>query len=482
MKTDKKYLTKKSDDISRWYNEIIQKAQLADDAPVKGCMIIMPYGYAIWEKIQHIFDKEIKKDNVQNAYFPVFIPYSYLQKEKQHVAGFSPELAVVTTAGGEELKEPLVVRPTSETIMYQTFAKWISSYKDLPLKINQWCNVVRWEKRTYPFLRTSEFLWQEGHTVHATEEEAMKTVMRALDWYRMVFEDFMGISVYVGEKSVSEKFAGAKRTFAVELVIPNGKALQGATSHNLGQNFARAFGISYLDKANTSCTPFQTSWGLSTRSIGGLILTHGDDNGLILPPNIAPYQIVILPIPGSDKKIATDVHAMIKKITALLTHHDLSFFVDDTDKSIGYRISEAEIKGIPLRIEVGPRDVIKKSVTISRRDTLIKESVLIDRLPEYTQEALSLVQKNLYLRSEENKKNMTADVDSYDEFKEIMTKRRMFIRAYWCESGVCEAKIKEQTKATTRVCELSELEKKDNGRCVYCGNNALRKWLFAQAY
>ena len=483
MISDKKFLTKKSEDLSKWYNEIIEKAGLVDQSPVKGCMVIMPYGYAIWESIQRTLDEWFKADGVQNAYFPLFIPYSLLQKEKKHVEGFSPELALVTIGGGETLHEPLVVRPTSETIMYQSFAKWISSYKDLPLKINQWCNVVRWEKRTYPFLRTTEFLWQEGHTVHANEKEAMEMVMRAINWYKDIFEKKMGISVYVGEKSESEKFAGAKRTFSVELVIPNGKALQGATSHNLGQNFAKSLDIHFLDNENKQILPFQTSWGLSTRAIGGLILSHGDDNGLVVAPNIAPIQVVIIGIVSKNEADMKDVTIHIKRAEEILKKSNIRYSIDKhLDKSIGYRLSETEIKGIPLRIEIGPAEVDKNAVIISRRDTFKKEAVSLNKLSTFIEESLDSMQKILLRQSKEQKEDLTINVNTFQEFEGVMKNRRSFIRAYWCESATCESKIKELTKATTRVCELEEMDKNDNGFCIYCKNKARRKWLFAQAY
>ena len=481
MKNEKKYLTKKSEDISKWYGEVIEKAALADYSPVKGCMVIRPYGYAIWELVQRTIDAWFKEDGVQNAYFPVFVPYSLLQKEKSHIAGFSPELAVVTIGGGEKLAEPLVVRPTSEAIMYEMFSKWISSYKDLPLKINQWCNVVRWEKRTYPFLRTTEFLWQEGHTVHQTEDEAMEMVYKALQWYKDFYEKYMGIAVYVGEKSDSEKFAGAKRTFTIEIVIPNGKALQAATSHNLGQNFAKTFDLKFLDENNTEQNPFQTSWGLSTRSIGGLILSHGDDNGLIIPPKIAPYQVVIVAIEGQNEEAQKQVVVAVKKVQQLLKLEKLSYLLDNNfDKTIGYRLNDAEIKGIPLRIEIGSREAESDKVTISRRDTMQKEQVTLKNLADYISEAMQSMQDALYERSRETRDRLTVNVDSFDEFDRIMREDRKFIRAYWCESATCETSIKEKTKATTRLVELDE--KPSDGTCIYCKNKARRRWLFAQSY
>lgn len=482
MTQAKKYLTKKSDDISRWYNEIIEKADLAEHAPVKGCMIIKPYGYALWEKTQQTLDTWFKAEGVQNVYFPLFIPYSYLEKEKKHVEGFSPELALVTMAGGEKLKEPLVVRPTSETIIYQTFKNWIHSYKDLPLKINQWCSVVRWEKRTYLFLRTSEFLWQEGHTVHRDEKETMEMVMRVLQWYKNFFENYLAISVFAGEKSASERFAGATRTFSIELVIPNGKALQGATSHNLGQNFSKSFDISYTDEQNNLQHPYQTSWGISTRAIGGLILSQGDDHGLIIPPYIAPIQAVIFVIASRNTAIDTKIKSQVKKVAQSLEKAGFRVRIDQNDKSIGSRISESEIKGIPIRLEVGQNELKNNTIIVSRRDTRIKERVKLESVSSMVSNLVDTMQQELLIKSEQNKRQLTANVDNFEEFKKIMESNRKFIRSFWCESTICEQKIKEITKAETRVCELDELEKSHDGACIYCGNKARRKWLFAQAY
>ncbi|HLL60717.1 MAG TPA: proline--tRNA ligase [Candidatus Nitrosocosmicus sp.] len=483
MQTDKKYLTKKSENLSKWYLEIIDKAKLADYAPVKGCMVIRPYGYAIWEKIQSTLDTWFKEGGVENAYFPLFIPYSFLEKEKKHVEGFSPELAIVTKAGGEELAEPLVVRPTSETIINTMYANWITSYKDLPMKLNQWCNVVRWEKRTYPFLRTTEFLWQEGHTIHVDEEDAMNMVMQAFNWYKKMFEELMGISVYAGIKSETEKFAGAKQSFSIEIVMPDGKALQAATSHNLGQNFAKVFDITYSDKNNKKVHPHQTSWGLSTRSIGGLISVHGDDNGLILAPRIAPYQVVIVPIFAKDSVNQQKINLTIKKITDRLIDKSISYKISaNQNHSFGYRMNEAELQGIPLRIELGEKEIESNKIIISRRDIRDKKAVSIDNLVFTIEDYLEDMQKVMFIKSKEMKEELTINVDDYQKFKEAMLDQKHFIRAYWCESSICERKIKDETKATTRVCEIEEINKNEDGKCIYCGNNARRKWLFAQSY
>ncbi len=479
---EKKGLRKKSENISEWYHDVVLRAGLADYSEVKGSMIIKPYGYAIWEKVQATLDAWFKADGVQNAYFPLFIPMHLLQKEKEHIVGFSPELAVVTHAGGEELAEPLAVRPTSETIMYKTFADWIQSYRDLPLKINQWCNIVRWEKRTYPFLRTSEFLWQEGHTVHQNEEEAIAMALKALEWYRRFYEEYFAISVYAGVKSEQERFAGAKTTYAVELVIPDGKALQGATSHDLSDHFARVFEIQFLDEFGAKRYPRQTSWGLSTRSVGGLILSHGDDAGLIVPPRVAPHQVVVLAVMG-DGVQGRDVEAAAARVVTELQEAEIRAVLDaDTKHTLGYRINDWEIKGVPLRLEIGAREVEKGTITAVRRDTFLKESIRQEDAVSAAAKLLNAIQADLLARSEQNKKDRTVEVESYAEFKEVMEKRKSFIRVLWCERVECERRIKEETKATPRVLELDRMDKKEHGACIACDNEASHRWLFAQSY
>ncbi len=477
---EKKELKKKSENLSDWYTDVVLKAELADYAPVKGTMVIRPYGYAIWEKVQDIFNGMMKTAGVQNAYFPLFIPHSLLEKEKEHVKGFSPELAVVTIGGGEKLKDPLVVRPTSETIMYAMYAKWIHSWRDLPLLINQWNNVVRWEKRTYLFLRTTEFLWQEGHTAHETEKEAMDMVFKALDWYRQIYEDYFAMPVVFGKKSVSEKFAGAKATYAVEALMPDGKALQGATSHNLGQNFAKPFEIKFQNRQGQEDFVWQTSWGISTRSLGGLFLTHGDDNGLILPPKIAPTQVVIVPIHKSGEQGDT-LAEYCQDLKEMLTNGGIRSHIDDRDEpSVGRRFNEWEIKGVPVRFEVGGKELKDHTVTLARRDT--GEKIVIDRshvLGE-TQKLLDTIQKTLFAKAAKFLKENTHDVSSYEDFKKVMGSTRGFIRAFWCEDSGCEATIKEETKASTRCLPLDA--KKENGMCVHCGKSATHRWLFAQSY
>ncbi len=484
MKQEKERLPKKSEDLSKWYLSLIEMAQLADYGPAKGSIVIRPYAYAIWEFAQKALDTWFKADGVQNAYFPMLIPSSLLEKEKSHVEGFSPELAVVTIGGGKELEEPLVVRPTSETVMYEMFSKWISSYKELPLKINQWANIVRWELRTFPFLRTSEFLWQEGHTVHASEKDAMAMTLKALEWYQKFYEEYFAISSYIGEKSGTERFAGAKRTFSVELVMPDGKALQGATSHYLGQNFSKAFNIQYSDEHNKRQFAHQTSWGLSTRSLGGLIMVHGDDNGLILPPRVAPYQVIIITVNAKDQEMDSKIRAYTRTIEDILKKSHIRYIVDsNNDKGLGYRINEAEVRGIPARLIIGMSEYEEKYVTFSRRDkTTEKEKVRINGLGEFIRDHLDEMQLDLLANSRRMKEEMTVEVKDFDEFEKVMSTDKKFIRAYWDESAVVEAKIKEKTKATTRVVEIDHLLGNDEGTCIYSGNKARRKWLFAQSY
>ncbi len=487
---EKKELKKKSENLSDWYTDVVLKAEIADYAPVKGCMVIRPYGYAVWERVQAIFNDMMATRGVENAYFPLFIPHSLLEKEKAHVAGFSPELAVVTIGGGEKLKDPLVVRPTSETIMYAMYAKWVHSWRDLPVLINQWNNVVRWEKRTYLFLRTTEFLWQEGHTAHETEGEAMDMVMAALEWYRQVYEDYFAMPVYVGRKSATEKFAGAKTTYTIEALMPDGKALQGATSHNLGQNFSKVFDIHFQNREGKEDFVWQTSWGLSTRSLGGLFLTHGDDNGLIFPPKIAPTQVVIMPIKksGADDR---ELLAYCQDIREALANAGVRSRLDVREEpSVGRRFNEWEVKGVPLRFEVGQREVKDRTVTISRRDTTEKVAVTREQLLAQTERLLGDMQTGLFSRAKKFLDENTRETSSYDEFKNLMSTSRGFIRAFWCEEASCEASIKEETKASTRCLPLEIKEGKGSpaealakaGKCVHCGMPSTHRWLFAQAY
>ncbi|MBU1110623.1 proline--tRNA ligase [Patescibacteria group bacterium] len=474
----KKVITKKSEDFSRWYTDVVQQAELADYAPVKGCIIFRPYGYALWEGIKKALDAKIKAMGVENAYFPLFIPQEFLQKEKEHVEGFAPELAVVTHGGGKKLEEPLIVRPTSETVMYAMFSKWIQSWRDLPLKINQWCNVVRWEKRTLPFIRTTEFLWQEGHTAHAEHKEALDQVHAAAQAYEEIFKDYLAIYGITGFKSNSEKFAGAAASLSYEALMPDGKALQSSTSHDLGQNFAKAFEITFQDQKGKNQYVWQTSWGLSTRAVGGLIMVHGDDNGLFFPPQIAPIQIIIVPIYGGDEE-----GGLVKQYVSELKSKLIEFRVkvDSREEySPGWKFNEWELKGVPLRLEIGPREVKSQTVMAIRRDTGDKTSITTSELTEKVTMLLKTQQKDALERSRKFTEENTHLVDTYDQFKEIMSGPRGFIKAFWCENPGCEAKIKEETKATTRCLPLDAVEEK--GKCVYCDEPATHRWLFAQAY
>ncbi len=479
----KKGLTPKSENISEWYNDVVVLADLADYSNVKGSMIIKPHGYAIWESVQNYLDKKFKEGEIQNVYFPMFIPMSLLQKEKDHLEGFSPELAVVTHAGGEELSEPYAVRPTSETIMYDTFAKWIQSYRDLPLLTNQWCNVVRWEKRTHPFLRTSEFLWQEGHTVHKTPEEAQVMVLQALEWYRQFFEEVFAISPYVGIKSESEKFAGADQTYTIELVMPDGKALQSATSHNLGQNFSKVFNIEFLDENNEKQHPYQTSWGLSTRSIGGLILAHGDDAGLVLPPNASPIQVIVIALQDKDEAKQQQITEFAQDVIKKLKSAGIRAKLDDSyNESFGSRINKWELRGIPLRFEVGSKEVEQDQVKWVRRDTLEKGFLPVSDIPEEIPKVMAYIQSQLLEKSLKLKNDLTKEATNFDEYKSILENDRSFARVFWCEDPQCEQDVKTATKSTSRCLELDNVNMKESAQCFHCGKPASRKWLFGMSY
>lgn len=477
---EKKEIKKRSANLSDWYNDIVQKAELADYGPVRGTMVIRPYGYAIWERVQEVFNGMIKRTGVQNAYFPLFIPYKFLQREKEHVKGFSPELALVTIGGGQELDEPLVVRPTSETIMYEMYSKWIHSWRDLPMKINQWNNVVRWEKRTYLFLRTMEFLWQEGHTAHSTTVEADEMALQALEWYRQIYEDYFAIPVIRGIKSETEKFAGAVRTYAVEPLMPDGKALQAATSHHLGQNFARAFNIQFQDEKGENQFVWQTSWGLSTRSLGGIFLTHGDDNGLIMPPKIAPYQVIIIPVFKADNS-NNKLIEYVMKIESLLVDFGFRVYADmRTTQSVGRKFNEWELKGVPLRFEIGEKEMQAGVVTAVQRDNGEKHRINNDELEKKVNKILDGIQRNLFARANQFLNTNIREVKDLHQFKAVMLKTKGYVKAYWCEDPVCELKIKEETKASTRVKPLEP--NAESGKCVYCGKAAKSWWYFAQAY
>jgi len=471
-------ITPRSQDYSRWYTEVVQRAELADYAPVKGCMVIRPYGYALWENIKEALDRRFKATGHVNAYFPLFIPMSFIEKEAEHVAGFSPELAVVTHGGGKKLEEPLVVRPTSETVIGHMYAKWIRSWRDLPILINQWCNVVRWEKRPRLFLRTTEFLWQEGHTAHATAEEALEETLRMLDIYADFAENDAAIPVIKGRKSESEKFAGAVTSYTIEAMMGNRWALQAGTSHFLGQNFARAFDIKYLDQNNELQYCWTTSWGVSTRMVGAIIMVHGDDQGLILPPRLAPIQVVIVPIWKSEEE-RERVVAAAEEIKAKLD--GLRCELDAREEyTPGWKFHHWEMKGVPLRIEIGPRDVAEGQVVLARRDTGQKLAVPQQGLVERVSELLDEIQRNLFRRAKKFLDDNSYHLDDYEEFKRIIGEDGGFIYTHWCGSADCEARIKEETKATIRCLPLDQPGTK--GRCIYCGKEADQIALFARAY
>ena len=448
-------ITPMSEDFNEWYTDIIQQAQLADYSPVKGTMVIRPYGYSLWEGVQAYLDKKFKETGHENAYFPLFIPNSFIQKEAEHVEGFSPELATVTHAGGKELEEPLVVRPTSETIINHMFAKWIKSHRDLPMLINQWANVVRWEMRTRLFLRTSEFLWQEGHTAHKTQEEATSEALQMLDIYAEFAENAAGVSVVKGIKSANERFAGATTTYSIEAMMKDKKALQAGTSHELGQNFSKAFEIQYSDENNELQHPFQTSWGVSTRLIGMIIMAHGDDKGLQLPPKLAPTQSVLIPIiPNEDSKSV--VLETVNKLHEEL-RESYRMKIDDRDNiSPGFKFNEWELKGVPLRIEIGPKDIEKNSVVFSRRDGVDgKNSISINEVSQKLKDNLDDIQSNLLETSKNFRKDNTIHVDSKAELIDTLNSTPGFVTCYWDENTSDEIEIKDLTKATLR-CYLLE--------------------------
>jgi prolyl-tRNA synthetase len=472
-------LTSRSEDYSKWYNELVQRAELADYSPVRGSMVIRPYGYTLWENVQAGLDRRFKATGHQNAYFPLLIPMSFLQKEKEHVEGFSPELAVVTHAGGELLEEPLVVRPTSETIIGYMYAQWIKSYRDLPVLINCWNNVVRWELRTRLFLRTAEFLWQEGHTAHATAEEAEAETRQMLNVYTDFAVNDAAIPVIPGRKSDSEKFAGAVRSYTIEAMMGDKKALQSGTSHFLGQNFAKAFEIKFLSKNNELEFAWTTSWGLSTRMIGGIIMVHGDDQGLKLPPKLAPIQAVIVPIFKNDEEKAK-VMPVVEQLRQQLAEA-VRVKVDDREETPGFKFHDWELRGVPLRIEVGPKDVEKGTVVFARRDLPGKEGksfVPQAGIAEAARSLLATIQSDMLQRATEFRDANTFEPKSYDEFKSIVEDG--FARAWWCGERQCEAEIKEETKATTRCIPLDQPG--GSGVCVHCGKTASEVAIFAKAY
>ena len=451
-------LTPMTDDFNEWYTDIIQQAQLADYSPVKGSMVIRPYGYSIWESVQSYLDKKFKNTGHQNAYFPLFIPNSFIQKEAEHVEGFSPELAMVTHAGGKELEEPLVVRPTSETIINHMFAKWIKSHRDLPMLINQWANVVRWEMRTRLFLRTSEFLWQEGHTAHATEAEATEEALRMLDIYAEFAENAAAVSVVKGIKSANERFAGATRTYSIEAMMKDMKALQAGTSHELGQNFSKAFDIQFSDEENNLKYPYQTSWGVSTRLIGMIIMAHGDDKGLNLPPKLAPYQVVIIPIIPNEESSSLVLETTQKIVNQI--NGEFRVHIDDRDNiSPGFKFNEWELKGVPLRIEIGPRDIENNTVVFSRRDGVQgKFNVPISDITTTVSENLDDIHNKLLEASRIFREDNTKHVENYEELISELKSEPGFVTCYWDENSEDEDKVKQETKATLRCYVLNHKE------------------------
>jgi prolyl-tRNA synthetase len=489
-----KFLTNREDNYAQWYNDLVIKADLAENSVVRGCMVIKPYGYAIWEKIQAELDRKFKETGHVNAYFPLLIPKSFFSKEAKHVEGFAKECAIVThyrlmkdeSGNGlivdpdAKLEEELIIRPTSETIIWNSYKNWIQSYRDLPLLINQWANVVRWEMRTRLFLRTAEFLWQEGHTAHATSEEAVEETERMLGVYSDFAEDFMALPVIKGYKSENERFAGAIDTYTIEALMQDGKALQAGTSHFLGQNFAKAFDVQFTDKTGKLDYVWATSWGLSTRMIGALIMAHSDNNGLVLPPRLAPIQVVIIPIYKNPEQLET-VSVAARKIMSALEARGISVKYDNRDNNKpGWKFANYELKGVPVRIAIGPRDIENSTVEIARRDTLEKEIVPINGVEAHIAGLLDDIQKNIYFKAAEFRKANTFNVDNWDDFVNILDNQGGFIMAHWDGTAETEEKIKEETKATIRCIPFDSPD--EDGKCIYSGKPSKRRVLFARSY
>ena len=465
--------------FSEWYVDLVLKSKLADYSDVKGCMVIRPNGYALWENMQRVLDGMFKETGHKNAYFPMLIPESFLKKEAQHVEGFSPELAVVTHAGGKKLEEPLVLRPTSETIINSMFAKWIQSYRDLPLLLNQWANVIRWEMRTRLFLRTTEFLWQEGHTCHETEADAEAETLRMLEVYRVFAEDYMAMPVLTGRKAETEKFAGALRTYSIEAMMQDRKALQAGTSHNLGQNFAKAFDTSFQGRDGKQHHVWQTSWGVSTRLIGGLVMTHSDDAGLVLPPRLAPTQVVIIPILGKTPEEKSAVLARTQALAAELKALGVRVLHDDDEsRSPGYKYNEHELTGVCVRIELGPKDLAKDTCVIARRDTRAKEFIPIAQAVAHAQGLLEQMQKDMFQKAKAFQAAHTFEVNSYEELK--ARAEDGFLLVHWCERAACEKKAKEELAVTSR-CRPFDLPQ-EPGTCVVCNEPSPGRIVFSKAY
>ncbi|MBD2870700.1 proline--tRNA ligase [Paenibacillus arenilitoris] len=482
MSKDKQFVTEitpQSEDFSRWYIDVIKKAELMDYSPVRGCIVFRPEGYELWENIQRDLDRRFKETGHRNAYFPLFIPESFFQKEKEHVEGFNPELPWVTEAAGEKLEERLAVRPTSETMFGHMYSKWIQSYRDLPVLINQWANVVRWEKRTMPFLRTSEFLWQEGHTAHETEEEARKETMQMLDIYAQFVEEFLAIPVIKGEKTPSERFAGAVDTYSIEAMMKDGKAVQAGTSHYLGTKFAVAFDIKFLDRENTLQYVHTTSWGASTRLIGSLIMVHGDDRGLALPPKVAPTQVIMIPI--GPAKMRDQVVGRVDELYAELKKAGVRVRVDDrADVSPGWKFNEYEMRGVPLRLELGPRDMENGQVVLVSRITGEKRIVQQANLVAEVEAFLAETQQEMYDRAKQFRNDNLRSVETLDEMKSFLEAKRGFVEAGWCGSAACEKQVKEETGATSRNIPFEPSEHKKS--CLVCGDPAKHTVVFARAY
>ena len=493
MAKELKDLTKRADNYSQWYNELVIKADLAEQSAVRGCMVIKPYGYAIWEKMQHQLDTMFKETGVQNAYFPLLIPKSFLSKEADHVEGFAKECAVVThyrlknNPDGQgvvvdpeaRLEEELIIRPTSETIIWNTYRNWINSYRDLPLLVNQWANVFRWEMRTRLFLRTAEFLWQEGHTAHATKEEAEAKAIEMLNVYADFAEKYMAVPVVKGVKTANERFAGALETYTIEAMMQDGKALQSGTSHFLGQNFAKAFDVKFINKENKLDYVWATSWGVSTRLMGALIMTHSDDNGLVLPPKLAPIQVVIVPIYRSQEQLDT-INAKVAPIVENLKKQGISVKYDNADnKRPGFKFADYELKGVPVRLVLGARDIENGTIEVMRRDTLEKETVTIEGIEGYVEKQLDDIQNNIYTKALNHRLEMTTKVDTWEDFKTQIEKGG-FILAHWDGTTETEEKIKEETKATIRCIPLDGEE--EEGKCIYTGKPSKRRVIFARNY
>lgn len=474
-----KEITSKEKDFSQWYVDVVRKTELADYTTIKGCMVIRPYGYGLWENMQAGLDRRIKETGHKNAYFPLFIPESLLKKEAEHVEGFAPEVAWVTEGGSQKLEERLAIRPTSEAIICSLYSKWVRSWRDLPILINQWVNIVRWEKVTRLFLRTTEFLWQEGHTAHKNEQEAEEETLKILNQvYRDYIENDLAIPVIVGRKTEKEKFAGALHTYTLEALMTDGKVLQAGTSHNLGQNFAKAFNIKYLDEDQQEKYVWQTSWGTTTRLIGALVMVHGDDRGLNLPPKVAPVQVIIVPImfDKTKKEVrnkAEDIITILKK--------DFRVEIDGRDEyTPGWKFNEWEMKGVPLRLEIGPKDLAKGQVMVVRRDTGEKMAVKEEKLVETVEKLLNNIQENLFNKAKSFLQKNIREVSDYNKFKEVIEKKRGLIKTYWCGNKDCEDKIKEETKASIRCIPFEQEEA--SGKCIYCGKESSTLVYFARAY